>query len=492
MRLCDTSVYRSTKRPATHSLGFTLLELSVVLVVLALLVGGVLTGRSLMRASELRSVSAESSKYQTSILAFRDKFFALPGDMANATSVWGTAASCPGTSATPSTDKTTCNGDGNGQINMYAPTSNETFRFWQHLSNAGLVDGGFTGVANSGTADSDAAVPGGNVPRSKLSGSAGWSVFYLGPIGVNHTTYFDGSFGNMLHLGKTTGSTAPTGALMPPEDAFNLDTKQDDGMPATGQLVTLESQGGTCTDLSASTGSSLAASRYLNSNRTDACSLLIAAYGKGATAGTSIAPPLVNGGWSAWGACSVACGSGTQTRTCTNPAPSGGGASCSGASSQSCTGTTCPINGGWSGWSSCSVSCGGGTQTRTCTNPAPANGGATCSGSSSQSCNTHSCCSYGGQYCDGSYTLWQSYTCGDYPVEYNSATCGYSAPPSVSCTWVYVGGSDIGCGYWSQPYFECNQSTAGATWSYRNYYDWDPSCPFNESYYTANNQCVCS
>src|SRR3989344_6895816 len=44
----------------------------------------------------------------------------------------------------------------------------------------------------------------------------------------------------------------------------------------------------------------------------------------------------VNGGWSAWsgwGTCSVtACGStGTQTstRTCTNPAPSGGGADCS-------------------------------------------------------------------------------------------------------------------------------------------------------------------
>jgi len=49
------------------------------------------------------------------------------------------------------------------------------------------------------------------------------------------------------------------------------------------------------------------------------------------------------------------------------------------------------VDGGWSAWSVCSVACGGGTQTRTCTNPAPANGGLDCSGASSQSCNTQAC-----------------------------------------------------------------------------------------------------
>jgi|GEM_PF-6132901 len=55
-----------------------------------------------------------------------------------------------------------------------------------------------------------------------------------------------------------------------------------------------------------------------------------------------------------------------------------------------------PVNGGWSDWSVCSVSCGGGTQTRTCTNPAPVYGGNDCQGSSSQGCNTHSCGGGGG------------------------------------------------------------------------------------------------
>lgn len=49
------------------------------------------------------------------------------------------------------------------------------------------------------------------------------------------------------------------------------------------------------------------------------------------------------------------------------------------------------VNGNWSVWSPCSASCGGGTQTRTCTNPAPSNGGADCSGANSQACNTDAC-----------------------------------------------------------------------------------------------------
>jgi hypothetical protein len=48
-------------------------------------------------------------------------------------------------------------------------------------------------------------------------------------------------------------------------------------------------------------------------------------------------------------------------------------------------------NGGWTDWGTCSKTCGGGTQARTCTNPAPSGGGAPCAGSGSQTCNTQAC-----------------------------------------------------------------------------------------------------
>ena len=49
------------------------------------------------------------------------------------------------------------------------------------------------------------------------------------------------------------------------------------------------------------------------------------------------------------------------------------------------------LNGGWSRFGACSKACGGGTQSRTCSNPAPANGGNGCTGDAIKACNTQAC-----------------------------------------------------------------------------------------------------
>ncbi|PZP83692.1 MAG: type II secretion system protein, partial [Azospirillum brasilense] len=62
-------------RPSpTH--GFSLVELSIVLVILGLLTGGILGGQSLIRAAELRTISTDANRYITAAQTFRDKYFA--------------------------------------------------------------------------------------------------------------------------------------------------------------------------------------------------------------------------------------------------------------------------------------------------------------------------------------------------------------------------------------------------------------------------------
>ncbi|CAC5416425.1 HMCN [Mytilus coruscus] len=111
------------------------------------------------------------------------------------------------------------------------------------------------------------------------------------------------------------------------------------------------------------------------------------------------------GEWSSYGSCPVTCGSGAHSRyrTCNNPSPANGGASCKGLDTEytMCWNGECPVNGGWSEWSkfsACPVTCGGGTntRTRTCDNPTPAHRGNDCMGAMFENgdCNTQDCPDY--------------------------------------------------------------------------------------------------
>lgn len=47
--------------------GFTLIELSIVLVIIGLIVGGILVGRELISAAEIRATVSQIEKYNTSV-----------------------------------------------------------------------------------------------------------------------------------------------------------------------------------------------------------------------------------------------------------------------------------------------------------------------------------------------------------------------------------------------------------------------------------------
>ncbi len=212
--------------PPKHA--FSLVELSIVLVILGLLAGGVLSGQSLIHAAELRAVSTEYARYTSAIFAFREKYMALPGDMPNATLFWGKDdTNCTGDTGTAATPGT-CNGNGDsimGTTNA-ANTNAEIFRGWQHLARAGLIEGTYTGQSGP-TTPSEWGVPGVNTPKSRFP-NTGWNLWYGGNYpGDDHSYKFD--YGNMLRFGP--------GQVLTPTELWNIDKKMDDGKPATGKIM---------------------------------------------------------------------------------------------------------------------------------------------------------------------------------------------------------------------------------------------------------------
>lgn len=211
--------------------GFSLVELSIVLVILGLLVGGILGGQSLIKAAEMRNIPTEMSKWQTAGNAFRTKYNALPGDFKDATKFWNPAASCPPAPGDPDLLTTTCDGNGDGNIGNPPAQYYEMVLFWQHLSQAGLVDGSYTGIPGDGHVREH--TPGINSPASKFP-NGGWSITYFSGGSVNQYAM---DYGNAFIFGAERATYPTTGKLLTPEQAWNIDTKMDDGLPAKGNVI---------------------------------------------------------------------------------------------------------------------------------------------------------------------------------------------------------------------------------------------------------------
>lgn len=216
---------------------FSLVELSIVLVILGLLVGGVLSGQSLIRAAELRAISTQVNQYTSALNAFRDKYFALAGDMTNATSFWGTATGCPNDGAATGV----CNGDGDGRLGITPGNSCESQEVWRHLAKAGLVEGSYTTLAAASCFN--VSTLGTNIPATRLS-SVGITLTWTGNIVTSgvfpNNLLYTGNYGNAYFIGIAGPTNHLTGGnAFTTEEAWNIDTKMDDGSPDSGIVYSL-------------------------------------------------------------------------------------------------------------------------------------------------------------------------------------------------------------------------------------------------------------
>ena len=126
--------------------GFTLIEISIVVVVISLVIAGILGGKSLIDSSKKKAIIKEYNEYHKAFQIFFIEYNGWPGDLKTAQDFFGSGVE---------------NGDGDGFIEGYS----ESFYAWEHLAEADLVRGAFTGLASAG---GDNIVNGGiDAPSSK-------------------------------------------------------------------------------------------------------------------------------------------------------------------------------------------------------------------------------------------------------------------------------------------------------------------------------------
>lgn len=218
--------------------GFTLIELSIVLVIIGLIVGGVLVGQDLIKAAETRATLAQIEKYNTAVNTFKTKYNGIPGDL-----IYTDAASF-GFSAGSNGQ---CGGqaqgmrDGNGLIDGFpAPAQyyqgfDEPELFWADLSVAGFLD---------------TQIPNGNAPpiecadltnATTLSSTMIGEYLPLAKLGRGNYVYVYEYGGiNWFGIGAVTGfgNAWAVATTLPVIQAYNIDKKIDDGLPQSGSVQT--------------------------------------------------------------------------------------------------------------------------------------------------------------------------------------------------------------------------------------------------------------
>lgn len=225
--------------------GFTLIELSLVIIIIGLLIAGISAGSSLINSTKLYSVINDYLRYQSAYNNFVARYSQPPGDFTEGYSYWGTNCTTIGTLG--------CNGNGNGIIDNLEPVF-----AWKHLSLAGMINEPIAVIADVANYN---VIPGVSIPASKILGN-GYSLsvgstsimFLAGTNGGRNGNFWPNNDTNIFAIGKPANITNDivgfSGLL--PSDASYIDLKIDDGIPYSGNVRSIDgsdvAQGSCLTD----------------------------------------------------------------------------------------------------------------------------------------------------------------------------------------------------------------------------------------------------
>jgi prepilin-type N-terminal cleavage/methylation domain-containing protein len=234
---------------------FSLIELSIVLIIIGLLIAGITGGASLIKSASLRAAMGEARGYNVAVNSFYVQFDALPGDYATIISGSPTAS---------------VGGDSNGHIDFVngisgTPATAENANAWAALKNSGVIDTVLSYVPATLTVATGvpvaSQVPGISIPASKIK-SAGWVFDYVGTQNVVILTQATTTTANRA---INTVLAAPVVGAVTPSDGLSIDTKMDDGVGTTGRVRGTAPTPANCRDVTTGV--------YVTATTTAACAL---------------------------------------------------------------------------------------------------------------------------------------------------------------------------------------------------------------------------
>ncbi len=249
-----TTMWNFTKNLRDNR-AFTLLEMAIVVAIVGLLAGAIVAGQSIVRSSQITAVMTDAKFYYAAFKKFEDQYGAAPGDMSTAQNIWGTV---------------TANGNGDGRI--YGATAShefEMFNAWEHLALSGLIPGVYTGVA--GSAGAIHCVPGQNAPQTAVDRVGMQFYDFASALELSgYASYYDGFYYRPLLIGTSyANNNLCYGAFLTPKEAFQLDSKYDDGSPASGSHRVVKS------DSACVTSTDPAVALYKTATTVPACRLVL-------------------------------------------------------------------------------------------------------------------------------------------------------------------------------------------------------------------------
>lgn len=253
--------------------GFTLIELSIVIVIMGLIIGGILVGRDLIASAGIRAQVSQIEKYNSTVHAFRNKYGGIPGDLTRTEAAgfglyYITYGPYIGNAGY---------GDNNGIINSrvagITSFAGEPFMFWRQLSDAGMIDGSYGSFLNTAAECAAGGTPNSFFPQTKIgkahieTNSPGNGVNYF--VIANILTISSCGVGGGGHNTNANALTA--------QEAYAIDSKIDNGFPASGVVFAINGSNDlnsytTWTTVSAVAGC-VASSAYALTQTTQSCSL---------------------------------------------------------------------------------------------------------------------------------------------------------------------------------------------------------------------------